>query len=127
VKLQKFPYLVIVISSLLLTGCSSLGFEKSTLKACELQVELIEFAKSDYDSDEFSEHVRETYELALRISEVAEEGDVEFFRQQAVLFSEMADPNLSLDWMPRQELTDALYKEIPRICEGLGIPLNMNP
>lgn len=124
--MQRFSYIAIAISSFLLTGCSSLGVEKSTFKACELQAELIEFANSDYDLDDFSEHVSKTHELALQISEVAEDRDVVFFRQQAVLFSEMADPNLSLDWMPRQELTDALYTEIPRICEGLGIPLEMN-
>lgn len=125
--MRKLSYIAIAISSLLLTGCSSLGVEKSTLRACELQEELIEFANSDYDFDRFSEHVRKTYELALQISEIAEDRDVVFFRQQAVLFSEMADPNLSLDWMPRQELTDALYTEIPRICERLGITLEMNP
>ena len=125
-KIKIFPYIAILVSSLLLPGCSSLGTEKSTLKACELQAELLAFAKSDYDPDKFSEHVGKTYELALRISEIAESGDAVFFTQQAVLFSEMADPNLAIDWMPRQELSDAVYKEIPRICAGLGVILDTN-
>lgn len=77
-------------SSLIRTvGFSSLGSESSTLKAYDLQLELLAFAKSDYDPDNFSEHVERTFEPAQRISDISDSEDASFSGGKP-LFSEMA-------------------------------------
>lgn len=111
----------LAIACLALSACSAAVIplaEKSTLKACQLQSELVAFG---LDASNIG---RETYEklhvMSVEIANTAEDDVAIQFWYQSDFFKALADPNTQSGWEPSQEMAKA-NSEIAKICKTFGI------